>query len=224
MASSTSYDSSRRWRASEPWVCSRSQGHCCRRVWTSSSSRTSSAATGEARWGIHKEVRWSGMNERSRSSQASSRTSSSGSPRWWSTVTVSVGVGSTESLIADSTVGLQHWATRSGPDCPAASTANDSPSTTFTPAVTGSTPIRAKARSRKDTAGWTSRTISPPTPQGAPEAWTRFARPRSAIRVPHRPPSPPPRVAPSSPAVTALPAAMSATMARYTSSKDSSRS
>ena len=52
------------------WVCRWSQGQRARRVRTSSANRTSSAATGSASAGIHRQVRWSGSNARSRSAQA----------------------------------------------------------------------------------------------------------------------------------------------------------
>ena len=75
------------------------------------------------RWvsaGIHNEVRWSGSNDRSSSSQETSHTRSSASPRWNRTVTFSVTGDSTASLISDRRSLFQHCATRSGPRCPAA--------------------------------------------------------------------------------------------------------
>ena len=60
------------------------------------------------------------------------------------------------SLISDSTARLWHWATSSGPRSPAASTAKAAPSTSRTPAATGSIPNRSQAKSRNEGAATTS--------------------------------------------------------------------
>ncbi len=72
------------------------EGHC------------SSAATGAASPGIQSEVRWSGSTTRSRSSQATSVTDSSGRPRRWRTVTVG------PLLDRELDVGQDRWPGRTG--------------------------------------------------------------------------------------------------------------
>ena len=132
----------------EAWVCSRSQGQRSRRVRTSSAKRATSPATGADITGTYTDVRWSGSTSRSRSSQATVRTDSSGRPNRDKTTTS--GPSSTDSLMSDSTAFESHCATRSGPRSPAASTPNRCPSTSRAPAATGSTPRRAQARSAND--------------------------------------------------------------------------
>ena len=76
------------------------------------------------------------------------------------------GAASTDSFTSDSTSRLQHWATSNGPRS-RPSTAKRSASTMRTPASTGSTPNRAKARSRKETEGWTTTVTSPERTRGS---------------------------------------------------------
>ena len=137
---------------------------------------------------------------------------------------MSDGADSTESLMADNNDLLQHWATSNGPDRPAASMAKDSPSTTVTPAATGSTPSRTKARSRKDTAGWTTRSTDPSTTAGC--SMSRDTVRSATVGDPGTAYTTlAPRPGPASPPAPATAAAMtSMTMARYTSSNPSARS
>ena len=109
--------------------------------------------------GIQSAVRWSGSNDRSSSAHATSNT------RF---------VGQAEVVQHDDRLGRRRRPSideldvgqdrarcrtarpTSGPRSPAASTANRWPSTRRTPAASGSTPSRAQARSRNDSAGTTS--------------------------------------------------------------------
>ena len=120
-------------------------------VRTSSAKRASSAATGAASSGIHSEVRWSGSTTRSRSSQATSRTASSGRPRRWSD-------GDRRSVLHRQLDVGQHVAAVALADqqraaLPGRLDREAWPSTSRAPAATGSTPSRAQARSRNDSRG-----------------------------------------------------------------------
>ena len=133
------------------------------------------APTGAVSCGTYTHVRWSGSTARSRSLQVVSVIFSSVVPRRCRITTRSSPLASSAaSLMSDRTHGAWAWAMSSGPVDPAAAVAKSCPSTSRTPASTGSTPRRAQARSRNDIAGSTSTS----TRSSASSSWTERSRTR----------------------------------------------
>ena len=133
-------------------------------VRTSSWNRTSSAPTGVASSGIQSDVRWSGSTRGRGRPTPPSAPARRADPRRWSTVTVGPAPGSTStaSLMSESTRAAGRTGRRAaGPARPAASTAKRCPSTSRTPAASGSMPRACQARSRKESAGSTTTSTSP---------------------------------------------------------------